>query len=337
MTIEDLPRIAITMGDINGIGPEILAKAMAHAEVRARCQVVIAGCPHALEAARAFAPGCPPATVDAPPFADAALDAVVVHDGGFPAPPMQAGQLSAEAGRCAVEWLKVAVGWALAGTVDAVVTCPINKVGIHAAGYAYPGHTEILSELCGHPDWRMSLFADNLRIVHVSGHLSLRQALDALSIERIANSIRIGHDALGRLNLPRRKIAVAGLNPHAGESGAFGDEESTLIAPAIAQCREEGIDCHGPCSPDAVFRQGFEGDWDLIVAMYHDQGHIALKMVEMDSGVNVSLGLPIVRTSVDHGTAYDIAGKGVAREDSLLAAIRLAVALSKRPNARESR
>ena len=328
MSIKQSPRIAITMGDINGIGPEILAKALAHHQVRASCRVVVAGCPHAMQAARAQIPECPPLPEVTDPLACTMDNAAVVHACGLEAPEVRPGVLDADAGRCAVEWLKTAVGWALEGSVDAVVTCPINKVGIHAAGYSYPGHTEILAELCGGPEWRMSLFADHLRIVHVSGHLSLRQALDALTTERIAESIRIGHEALERLKLPRRRIAVAGLNPHAGEEGAFGDEEKTLIAPAIAQCRAEGIDCHGPCSPDAVFRQGYEGEWDLVVAMYHDQGHIALKMVEMDCGVNVTLGLPIVRTSVDHGTAYDIAGKGIAREDSLVAAIRLAVALN---------
>ena len=322
-----LPRIAITMGDINGIGPEILAKALAHDAVHTLCTPLVVGSMDALESARAFAPKCPPLSLVRKPDEAAPAGSIAVIDAGLPAPPVVPGKLDAEAGRCAVEWLKAAVQWALNGEIAGIVTCPINKVGIHAAGYTYPGHTEVLGEMCNAPEWRMSLFADRMRIVHVSGHLSLRDALDALTTARIVDSIRTGDEALKRLGLPRRRIGVAGLNPHAGESGAFGLEEQQIIAPAIEHCRAEGIDCHGPCSPDAVFRQAYEGEWDLVVAMYHDQGHIALKMVEMDCGVNVTLGIPIVRTSVDHGTAYDIAGKGVAREDSLLAAIRLAAAL----------
>jgi len=337
MNTEPLPRIAITMGDINGIGPEILAKALARDAVHALCRPLVVGSAAVLESARAWAPGCPELLEVDDPEAAPSGGRVPVIDAGLEAPPMRPGVLDAEAGRCAVEWLKAAVEWALAGSVAGIVTCPINKVGIHAAGYAYPGHTEILGEMCGAPEWRMSLFAERMRIVHVSGHLSLRDALDALTVERIADSIRTGAAALERLGLARRRIAVAGLNPHAGEQGAFGDEEAALIAPAVAQCRSAGIDCHGPCSPDAVFRQAYEGDWDLVVAMYHDQGHIALKMVEMDCGVNVTLGLPIVRTSVDHGTAYDIAGKGVARDDSLVAAIRLAAAMNAGRNAAASR
>ncbi len=182
--------------------------------------------------------------------------------------------------------------------------------------------------MTGAPDYRMCLFTDNMRIVHISAHFPLRDAVEMVRKDRIVTSIRIAHDALKRLGVPRRRIGVAGLNPHAGERGLLGTEEAREIEPAVAQCRAEGIDCSGPHPPDTVFRRMAEGEFDLVVAMYHDQGHIPLKLVAMDEGVNVTLGIPIVRTSVDHGTAYDIAGKGVARDDSLCAAIRLAARLT---------
>jgi 4-hydroxythreonine-4-phosphate dehydrogenase len=239
-------------------------------------------------------------------------------------PPYVPGRLDADAGRCAMEWVRDGVRLAMGDEADAIVTGPINKMGIHAAGYTTPGHTEFIAELTGAPEHRMSLFSATLRIVHVTGHRSLRDALDALSIQRIADTIRTAHGALIRLALPHRRIGVAGVNPHAGEDGAFGTEEKEFVAPAIAQCQAEGITCDGPFSPDTVFKRMRDGEFDAVVAMYHDQGHIPAKLVDMESGVNVTLGLPIVRTSVDHGTAYEIAGKGVASESSLLAAVKLA-------------
>lgn len=320
------PRIAITMGDVNGIGPEILTKALAQSELRDACDPVVFGSAGAFDRARRYAPSCPR------PMSIASLDAklpstqgIALYDANVPEPPITPGRVAASAGRCAVTWLEHAVQAAMEGHVDAVVTCPINKEGLRLAGCTEIGHTEIIARLTRAPDYRMSLFAGAMRIVHISSHCSLADALRLVHADRIAMTIRVAHDALTQLHLGSRRIAVAGLNPHAGENGLLGDDESHEIAPAVRRCRAEGIDCSGPYPPDTVFRRMREGEFDLVVAMYHDQGHIPLKLIAMDEGVNVTLGIPIVRTSVDHGTAYDIAWTGRAREHSLCAAIRLAV------------
>ncbi len=323
------PRLAITMGDVNGIGPEILAKALARDEIWDLCSPVVIGCADVLAEACKYADGCPEPH---PVFGTEELHVdgsfVPVIDGGFAPPELRPGTLDAQAGKCSAEWLKIAVRMAVNKEVDGLVTCPINKEGIHKAGYNYAGHTDLIAEMTGSRDYRMCLFTESMRIVHITSHLSLSDAVAHVKVDRIAKSIRIGNDALVRLGLPRRRIAVAGLNPHSGEAGAFGREEIEEIAPAIESCRNEGIDCSGPYPPDTVFLRMKEGEFDMVVSMYHDQGHIALKLIAIDEGVNVTLGIPIVRTSVDHGTAYEIAGKGVAREDSLCAAINLAAQLA---------
>lgn len=307
------PALAITMGDINGIGPEILARALARDEVHAVCRPIIFGSAAVLQEARRFAPGAPE---------------VEVRDGGWHAPALNAGKIDPEAGRCAVEWVKLAVQAAQAGEVAGLVTCPISKECIYKAGCHYIGHTELVADLTGAHDYRMCLFTDTMRIVHITGHLSLRDALDYVRKQRIVDSIRIGHDALVQLGFAKPRIAVAGLNPHAGEAGAFGREEIEEIAPAVAACAAEGIDCTGPYPPDTLFGKMRAGEFDMVIAMYHDQGHIPLKLVAMDEGVNVTLGTPVVRTSVDHGTAFDIAWQGKAREHSLVSAICLAAKLA---------
>ncbi|MCC6486029.1 MAG: 4-hydroxythreonine-4-phosphate dehydrogenase PdxA [Candidatus Hydrogenedentes bacterium] len=317
------------MGDVNGVGPEILAKALAHRELRERCSLLVIGSLHAYENARALAPGAPGAKKAAVPATETSPGALIpVFDAGTGDPPLCPGQLEVEASRCAVEWIRTATRLAIDGAVDAVVTCPINKEGIQLAGCPSTGHTEIIAEMTHSPGYRMCLFTERMRIVHISAHFPLSEAIALVRRTRIEDSIRIAHAALTRLGLSRRRIAVAGLNPHAGESGLLGMEEGEEIAPAVEACIAEGIDCSGPYPPDTVFRRMYEGEFDLVVAMYHDQGHIPLKLIAMDEGVNVTLGIPIVRTSVDHGTAYDIAGKGIAREHSLCSAIRLAVALA---------
>lgn len=322
------PRLAITMGDINGVGPEVLAKALARPELRRTCRPLVIGSAGLLAWARRFAPGCPEpvevASADAPH--DEAR--VPVLQGGIAVPPHRPGQLDPEAGRCAAEWLRAAVALATAGAVNGIVTCPLNKEGLQRAGYPYAGHTDLIAELTSTRDYRMSLFAGDMRVVHITGHLPLEAALRAVETDRIVTSVRIARDALERLGVAPARIAVAGLNPHAGEAGALGSEEIERIAPAVERCREEGIDCSGPYPPDTVFRRMREGEFDLVVAMYHDQGHIPMKLIAMDEGVNVTLGIPIVRTSPDHGTAYDIAGRGTAREDSLCAAIDLAARMA---------
>ncbi len=310
------------MGDVNGIGPEILVKALAHPQLWAACHPVVIGDIRALESVQAFAPQCPPFRVSGD--LDFAEGSITVIQPGPPMPAMQPGRLTAEAGHCAVEWLKYATQLAIDGQVAGIVTCPLNKKGIQLAGYHYAGHTEIISEMTGSPESRMSLFSSQLRIVHISAHIPLAAAINQVRTDRITETIRIAHEALLRLGLPQRRIAVAGLNPHAGEETILGMEEDREIAPAVNQCQMEGIECTGPYPPDTIFLRAMRGEFDLVVAMYHDQGHVPFKMVAMDEGVNITLGIPIVRTSVDHGTAYDIAGKGVANEGSLLAAIELA-------------
>lgn len=324
------PRIAITLGDVNGVGPEILLKALVDRSLFDVCVPVVFGCGVLLETlAKEAGNSIEFVLVDSLAEAWAVEGGVPVFDVGVRAPQYTPGILSAEAGRCAVVWYQGAIAAALAGDVDAIVTCPINKEGIHQAGYeAYQGHTDMLAALTGGGNYRMCLFTDRMRIVHLTGHVALREALDWVKRDRIVDSVRLGRDALVRVAAENKRIAVAGLNPHAGEAGAIGREEIEEIGPAVTLCREEGIDCWGPFPPDTVFKRMAEGEFGMVIAMYHDQGHIPLKLIAMDEGVNVTLGTKVVRTSVDHGTAYDIAGKGVAREGSLLMAVRLAAQLS---------
>ena len=319
------PRLLLTMGDINGVGPEILAKALSHDAPWKICSPLVVGSVEAYEEARKdIGSGPAPERVADVSAGVSVSGKIAFLDVGVAAPRRAAGRLDPEAGRCAMGWLEKAVALAMAGEVEGITTCPINKEGIHRAGYGVSGHTDYIAQLTSSSMYWMCLFADSMRIVHVTGHMSLRDALDRVEKRRVMAAIHAGHSALGALKLSRRRIGVAGLNPHAGEAGAFGTEDEEEISPAVEECRREGVDCVGPLSADTIFRRMHNGEFDLVVAMYHDQGHIPLKLLSMDSGVNVTLGIPIVRTSVDHGTAYDIAGKGVAREHSLCAALELA-------------
>ena len=323
-----LPLLALTMGDVNGVGPEILVKALANAEFREYCDVVVLGSVEAYCTAQLeVGGGLDPVEVESMEEASALREGIAVFECNTSPPIRRPGVLDAEAGRAAMEWLEVAVEYAITGYLSGIVTCPINKEGIRLAGYEACGHTDYIAKRTNTSEYRMCLFTDTMRIVHISGHVSLRRALDQVTKTRIVDSIRMGHDAMTRLGLKRKRIAVARLNPHASEAGRFGDEERREIAPAIEVCRAEGIACSGPYPADTVFKRMRDGEFDMVVAMYHDQGHIPLKLIAMDEGVNVTLGIPIVRTSVDHGTAFDIAGKGTAREHSLIAAMRLAARL----------
>lgn len=329
--MRERPILAITMGDVNGVGPEILVKALARPEPWGWCRPLVLGSMSAYTRACAgvanAAEAAPVASVTELPRE---AGRVGILDAGFPGPAVRPGVLDPEAGRSAVGWIEAGTRLAMSGAVDGLVTCPINKECIQAAGCRFDGHTSLIADMTGSRDYRMCLFAGNMRIVHITAHLSLREAIEAVKQERIAHSIRIGYDALCRMGMAHPRIAVAGLNPHAGEAGMFGREEIDEIAPAVAQCRSEGVDCLGPYPPDTLFGRMRSGAFDMVIAMYHDQGHIPLKLIAMDEGVNVTLGIPIVRTSVDHGTAFDIAWQGVAREHSLCAAIELAAQLSNR-------
>ncbi len=324
------PKLAITMGDVNGIGPEILAKALARDDVRRWCMPVVLGSAEILDTARKWAPACPkPKLYEfVQDIGHCGRDEVPVLNAGATPPAVRLGLVDPAVGGCAAEWIKMAVRLAQDGIVDGMVTCPINKEAIHRAGYRYAGHTEIIADMTDSPDYRMCLFTDTMRVVHVSSHVSLKDAVGYVRTDRIVRSVQLGAKALCDLRLSRQRIAVAGLNPHAGEAGAFGSEEARSIIPAVNTCQTQGIDCSGPYPADTVFARMQAGEFDLVVAMYHDQGHIPVKLVAMDEGVNVTLGVPIVRTSVDHGTAYDIAGHGRARENSLCAAVKFAARMA---------
>jgi 4-hydroxythreonine-4-phosphate dehydrogenase len=233
------------------------------------------------------------------------------------------------AGRAAVEYVFRACDLAIAGVADAVVTAPLNKAAMNLAGFAYAGHTELLTERTGATQVSMLLVGPQLRIVHVSTHVALAEAIRRVTPERVLATIELAQRSCVALGIAAPRIAVAGLNPHAGEGGLFGDQEERAIVPAIAAARTRGWDVSDPQPPDTVFLRATKGAYDIVVAMYHDQGHIPMKLLAFDSGVNVSVGLPIIRTSVDHGTAFDIAGTGMASETSMLAAIDVALQMAR--------
>jgi 4-hydroxythreonine-4-phosphate dehydrogenase len=328
--MHERPLLAVTMGDPAGVGPEIIPKALSRSEVWQVCRPLVVGDAAWLEAAAHIA------RVDRPVRSvqhvrDAGTgDTLDVLDlANLPGGRLARGKVSAEAGQAAYEYIRRAVELALAGEVAGVVTAPINKEALHAAGLAYAGHTEILADLCGAKGVAMMLVAERLRVSHVSTHVSLRRAVERVTVERILQVTRLTLAALLRMGLARPSIAVAGLNPHAGEGGLFGSEEQEVIAPAVQSMQAEGIHVAGPLPPDSVFLRASQGEFDAVIAMYHDQGHIPIKLLGFYEGVNVTLGLPIIRTSVDHGTAFDIAGTGRADERSLVAALRLAARLAR--------
>ncbi len=325
-------RFALTLGDACGIGPEIILRAFAAGHA-ADC-VVYGDARWLARVARALYPdgGAPVLAQietlddlpDVPPGALPVLQLVDLPD------DLPIGHVDARAGAAAHACIVAAARDALAGRVAGVVTAPIHKEALHAAGIAFPGHTEILQHAAGGAPVRMMLANDQLRTVLVSVHLSLRQAIDAVTFDAVLQTVSIADAAARRWGLASPRIAVAGLNPHAGEGGLFGREDIEVIAPAVAQARAEGIAASGPHPPDTVFMRArhdppaHPGEFDIVVAMYHDQGLIPVKYLGVEHGVNVTLGLPFVRTSPDHGTAFDIAGSGRADPSSLIAAIDMA-------------
>jgi 4-hydroxythreonine-4-phosphate dehydrogenase len=307
--------IALTMGDPAGIGPEIIARIAA--DRAGDVPLLVLGDIGVLERT-AHDLGLGPA-----------VRALEVLQVGPPLPPdIRPGLVDARAGAAAYAYVQRAIDLALAGEVRAMVTAPLSKAAMAAAGVAQPGHTEILAQRCGVTDYAMMLANDDLRVVLVSIHVSLADAIAAVTLPAELRAIRLAHGAGLAFGLPKPRIAVAGLNPHAGEDGMFGDEETGVIAPAIAQARAEGLEVSGPWAPDTVFMRARRGEFDVVVAQYHDQGLIPVKYLGVEQGVNITLGLPFVRTSVDHGVAFDIAGKGLADPSSLRAAIRQAIAMS---------
>jgi 4-hydroxythreonine-4-phosphate dehydrogenase len=316
------------MGDPAGIGPEVVVRALA-AEPR---RALVIGDPAILaRAVRIAATGQRVRVVaDAGAVGD---EPGVVHVLAASALPddLPFGELSAACGRAAYAYVELGARLAQRGDARALVTAPVNKEALRLAGVAHPGHTEILAELAGVERVAMLLATPELRVVLATIHLALRDAVAALDVDLELATIRLADEAGRRLGCARPRVAVAGVNPHAGEHGLFGDEEARILAPAIARARELGIDASGPWPPDTVFMRARAGDFDLVVAQYHDQGLIPVKLLGLDEGVNVTVGLPYVRTSVDHGTAFDIAGTGRASGASMVAALRLAERLSRRP------
>jgi len=322
------PLLAITQGDPAGIGPEIILKALAHADIFARCRPLVIGDRRVLERAAPWVGQTIPSfeTISSPrdgAYRAGTVPLLDLADADPAAIPV--GVESAAGGRAAVEAVFRACDLTMAGETDAVVTAPLNKAAMHMAGFRYPGHTELLAERSGAGKVTMLLTGPNLRVVHVSMHVGLAEAIARVTTGRVLDTIRLADAACRGLGIARPRIAVAGLNPHASEGGLFGFEEAMAIIPAIETARTEGLDVSDPQPPDTVFLRATKGAYDIVVAMYHDQGHIPMKLLAFDSGVNVSIGLPIIRTSVDHGTAFDIAGKGIAREESLIAAIDVAI------------
>ncbi len=320
------PLLAITMGDPSGVGPEIIALALEEDNF-SRNSLVIGDIDRLKVGARKAGSSTRYRVAESACRAGSDRQVPVLQV-GLVDQSVPFGQLSAHSGECAYQCIIKAIGLAMEGSVDAVVTAPINKESLQLAGHIYPGHTEILAERTETEETVMMLAAGSMRVLHVTTHIPLSQVSGAISTERIVRVLELGDDALKKMGIKKPLFAVAGLNPHAGEGSIFGDEEELIIAPAVELAIDRGIRVEGPIPPDVVFLKMHRGKYDAIIAMYHDQGHIPLKLLAFESGVNVSLGLPIIRTSVDHGTAFDIAGKGLADPGSLVEALRLAASMA---------
>jgi len=312
------PAVAVTIGDPAGIGPEVVLKALSDPASSGLASWIVIGDRSILRKAGTMC-GIDPDTL--------ANTRVVEPGVVLQAEDCVFGRMSAICGRAAVECVRRATEMCLSGGADAMVTAPMNKEAVTLTGMSFTGHTEFIAELCGATDSRMLLANDRLRVVHVSTHIPLRDSC-LLSVERIVRTIELGREAVRLLGFDRPRIAVCGLNPHAGEHGLFGDEDMNVILPAVKIARERGIGCEGPLAPDTTFLKALRGGYDLVVAMYHDQGHIPMKLLDFEHTVNVSLGIPIIRTSVDHGTAFDIAGRNLADPTNMKAALRMAATMA---------
>ena len=334
-----LPTIGITMGDAAGIGPEIIAKTLADSAWYAKCRPIVIGDASIMERAMHVV-GSPQTvrTLGGAPFdklrvTQGDLDIIDLHL--LTPEDVPFGKLSPKAGDAAFRYIECANRLALDGALDAICTAPLNKEALHAGGHTYPGHTEILADLSGTKEFAMMLTAPNLRVIHVTTHIGLLDAIKRVTPERVHTVIRLAHETLVRAGIARPRIGVCGINPHAGENGLFGyGEEERLIEPGVRLAVAEGIDVRGPLPADTLFFRAARGDFDIVVAMYHDQGHGPIKVLGLEAGVNITVGLPYIRTSVDHGTAFDIAGTGTAEEGSMRAALDAAIELAPMRGAR---
>ncbi len=336
------PKIGISMGDPAGIGPEIIIKTLALKEIYDQCNPIIVGDAAILEKEAAFL-NIPLKinaiqSIDEAKFKHGILDVYDLKN--VKLNELEAGVVSAMAGKAAFEAVVKVIELAIANEIDATVTAPLNKESIHKAGHKFSGHTEIYAHYTNTSKFAMLLADENFRVIHTSTHVSLRQACDLCKKDRVLEVISLLNDACLKLGINNPRIAVAGLNPHAGENGLFGEEEITEIIPAIEQANQQGLNVEGPFPPDTMFVKAVQGKFDGCVAMYHDQGHIPFKLegfkwdndkqtMKSVKGVNITLGLPIIRTSVDHGTAFEIAGMGIASADAMKVAIDYAIVMAK--------
>jgi len=328
---EGRPLLGVTMGDPSGTGPEIAVKALIRDDVCAVCRSIVIGDAAVMrQAARIVGAPVPVVAVESIEQAGHAGDSIEVLDlHNVNLDRLVFGKVDAMCGQAAYECVVKAAELALSGKVGAIVTSALHKEAMNLAGHDFPGHTELLAHLCGVKGTVMMLVAGTFRVSHVSTHVSLRDAIDRVKKDRILHVTRLTVDAVRRMGVAEPRVALAGLNPHSGEGGMFGHEEELEIRPAAAEGLSEGMGLVGPIPPDTVFYRMKRGEYDAVVAMYHDQGHIPTKVLAFDEGVNVTLGLPIIRTSVDHGTAFGKAGKGTARPDSMIAALKLAADMAR--------
>jgi 4-hydroxythreonine-4-phosphate dehydrogenase len=324
------PIIAITMGDPAGVGPEIIMKSLAHAELYGRCRPLVIGDSARLrQVGDIVGGGLIVRSVAGPEEAQYRPGVVEVVDVGTLPPDLPFGRISAEAGDAAFRYIERAAQLAMAERVDVICTAPLNKEALHAAGHHFPGHTEMLAHLTGTPEVSMMLVAPNLRVIHVTTHIGLIDAIARIDAGLVSRTIGRAHATLTKAGIADPRIGVCAINPHAGENGLFGrGEEEEKIVPAVQACQAKGWRVEGPLPADSLFFRASRGDFDVVVAMYHDQGHGPIKVMGIEAGVNITIGLPVVRTSVDHGTAFDIAGTGVADERSLLEALRQGIELA---------
>jgi 4-hydroxythreonine-4-phosphate dehydrogenase len=329
------PIIAITMGDATGIGPEVIVKALSHPEVYKECRPVVIGDTKRLQQAQRITKSpveintiaseaithsnCQPGIVDC-------IDLALIPQ------DLPWGKISPLAGDAAFRYLKLATQLAMQGSVHAICTAPLNKEALYAGGHQFPGHTELLASLTNTDEVSMMLSSPRLRVVHVTTHIGLLDAIEKIEPGLVQRTITRARAALIRSGISNPRIGVCGINPHAGENGLFGrGEEASKIKPAVAACNHFGWNVAGPLPADTLFYLAQRGDFDVVIAMYHDQGHGPIKVLGLESGVNITLGLPVIRTSVDHGTAFDIAGTGKADERSMVEAIHQAAQLAERP------
>ncbi len=336
--MEPRPIVGITVGDIAGIGPEVVAKALTHVEVHRVCRPLVIGDSRVFTDPK-FAASSPRVKVIEnvsearwSPETTMLLD---LHN--IEPADIAVGEISSAAGRAAVEYVLKATEMALTDTIAAVATAPLNKEAMRLAGYHYIGHTEILAEVTKTSRCTTMLATPGLRVTHVTRHIPFRDIAAQITREAVLDTIVITETGMRNLGYDQPRLAVAGLNPHNGEGGLLGREEIDAIAPAVAAAREQGIDATGPIPADSVFFQAIRGEYDAVVTMYHDQGHVAVKTHDFERSITITLGLPIVRTSADHGTAFDIAGQGIAAEDSMVTAIIEAARMASRQHSNRAR